>query len=105
METFYKLSKAQLIYLLITLIFISCKSNSKIDNNAIYSFQKQLIEDETTGSNVAMVFKDDKIIYKQFVNSKKEGDKDINDQTVFPVWSMSKPITTVAHAPFRTVFY
>jgi|TARA_B110000003_G_scaffold266829_1_gene294329 CubicO group peptidase (beta-lactamase class C family) len=96
METFYKLSKAQLIYLSITLIFISCKSNSKIDNNAIYSFQKQLIEDETTGSNVAMVFKDDKIIYKQFVNSKKEGDKDINDQTIFPVWSMSKPITTVA---------
>ena len=96
METFYKLSKAQLIYLSITLIFISCKSNSKIDNNAIYSFQKQLIEDETTGSNVAMVFKDDKIIYKQFVNSEKEGDKDINDQTIFPVWSMSKPITTVA---------
>ena len=96
MERFYSLSKAQLIYLSITLIFISCKSNSQIDNNAIYSFQKQLIEDETTGSNVAMVFKDDKIIYKQFVNSKKEGDKDINDQTIFPVWSMSKPITTVA---------
>ena len=96
MERFYSLSKAQLIYLSITLIFISCKSNSQIDNNAIYSFQKQLIEDETTGSNVAMVFKDDKIVYKQFVNSKKEGDKDINDQTIFPVWSMSKPITTVA---------
>ena len=96
MERFYSLSKAQLIYLSITLIFISCKSNSQIDNNAIYSFQKQLIEDETTGSNVAMVFKDDKIVYKQFVNSKKEGDKDINDQTIFPVWSMSKPITIVA---------
>ena len=96
MKRFFKFSKVQLFYLLLILILVSCQSDNKIENNSIYKFQKQLIEDETTGSNVAMVFKDDKIIYKQVVNSEKEGDKNINDETIFPVWSMSKPITTVA---------
>ena len=96
MKRFFKLSKVQLFYLPLILILVSCQSDNKIENNSIYKFQKQLIEDETTGSNVAMVFKDDKIIYKQVVNSEKEGDKNINDETIFPVWSMSKPITTVA---------
>ena len=96
MKSSFKLSKVQLFYLPLILILVSCQSDNKIENNSIYKFQKQLIEDETTGSNVAMVFKDDKIIYKQVVNSEKEGDKNINDETIFPVWSMSKPITTVA---------
>ena len=96
MKRFFKFSKVQLFYLSLILILVSCQSDNKIENNSIYKFQKQLIEDETTGSNVAMVFKDDKIIYKQVVNSEKEGDKNINDETIFPVWSMSKPITTVA---------
>lgn len=96
MKRFFKLSKVQLFYLSLILILVSCQSDNKIENNSIYKFQKQLIEDETTGSNVAMVFKDDKIIYKEVVNSEKKGDKNINDETIFPVWSMSKPITTVA---------
>jgi CubicO group peptidase (beta-lactamase class C family) len=96
MKRFFKFSKVQLFYLSLILILVSCQSDNKIENNSIYKFQKQLIEDETTGSNVAMVFKDDKIIYKEVVNSEKEGDKNINDETIFPVWSMSKPITTVA---------
>ena len=96
MKRFFKFSKVQLFYLSIILILVSCQSDNKIENNSIYKFQKQLIEDETTGSNVAMVFKVDKIIYKEVVNSEKKGDKNINDETIFPVWSMSKPITTVA---------
>ncbi|MBT5417030.1 MAG: beta-lactamase family protein [Cryomorphaceae bacterium] len=96
MKRFFKFSKVQLFYLSIILILVSCQSDNKIENNSIYKFQKQLIEDETTGSNVAMVFKDDKIIYKEVVNSEKKGDKNINDETIFPVWSMTKPITTVA---------
>ena len=95
MKRFFKFSKVQLFYLSLILILVSCQSDNKIENNSIYKFQKQLIEDETTGSNVAMVFKDDKIIYKEVVNSEKKGDKNINDETIFPVWSMSKPITTV----------
>ena len=96
MKSSFKFSKVQLFYLSIILILVSCQSDNKIENNSIYKFQKQLIEDETTGSNVAMVFKDDKIIYKEVVNSEKKGDKNINDETIFPVWSMTKPITTVA---------
>ena len=75
---------------------VACQSNNDSENNAIFKFQKKLIENETTGSNVAMVFKDDKVTYKQVVNSGKDGDKDINDDTIFPVWSMTKPITIVA---------
>jgi CubicO group peptidase (beta-lactamase class C family) len=96
MKRFFKFSKVQLFYLSLILILVSCQSDNKIENNSIYKFQKQLIEDETTGSNVAMVFKDDKIIYKEVVNSEINGDKNINNETIFPVWSMSKPITTVA---------
>lgn len=96
MKSLYKKYKIKSSILIIILIFFSCLSNNNSESNPINKFQKQLIEDETTGSNVAMVFKDDKIIYKQVVNSGKDGDKDINDDTIFPVWSMSKPITTVA---------
>ena len=96
MNSFYKISKNQFYYIFISLIIISCQSNSKIDNNLIQEFQEQLIEDETTGSNVAMVFKDDTVVYKQVVNSGKQGDKNIDDDTIFPIWSMSKPITIVA---------
>ncbi len=96
MKSLYKKYKIKSSILIIILIFFSCLSNNNSESNPINKFQKKLIEDETTGSNVAMVFKDDKIIYKQVVNSGKDGDKDINDDTIFPVWSMSKPITTVA---------
>ena len=96
MYSFFKISIIRLYYIFISLILVSCQSNSEIDNNLIQEFQKQLIKDETTGSNVAMVFKDDEVVYKQVVNSGKEGDKNINDDTIFPVWSMTKPITIVA---------
>ena len=96
MKSLYKKYKLKSSLIIIILIFFSCLSNNNSESNPINKFQKKLIEDETTGSNVAMVFKDDKIIYKQVVNSGKDGDKDINDDTIFPVWSMSKPITTVA---------
>ena len=59
-------------------------------------FQNDLIASEKTGSNVAMVFKDGEIVYNEIVNSGKEGDKEINGETIFPIWSMSKPITIVA---------
>ena len=91
-----KISRAQLYFLSLLLILASCQSNNETETNAIQKFQKQLIEDETTGSNVAMVFKDNQVVYKEIINSGKEGDKNIDDNTIFPVWSMSKPITIVA---------
>ena len=79
---------------IILLIIISGCAQSF--NNSILKFQNDLITSEKTGSNVAMVFKDGKIVYNEIVNSGKEGDKEINGETIFPIWSMSKPITIVA---------
>ena len=79
---------------IILLIIISGCTQSF--NNSILKFQNDLITSEKTGSNVAMVFKDGEIVYNEIVNSGKEGDKEINGETIFPIWSMSKPITIVA---------
>ena len=65
-------------------------------DGAVEEYQRSLIQQETTGSNYVMIFKGGKRIYHKAVESKKPGDKEINDKTVFPIWSMSKPITTVA---------
>jgi CubicO group peptidase (beta-lactamase class C family) len=43
-----------------------------------------------------MIFKDGKVVYNEIVNSNEDGDKAINEETIFPIWSMSKPITIVA---------
>lgn len=62
----------------------------------IQSFQKNLIENEITASNVALVFNDDEVIYHHIENSKNPYGKAIEDNSIFPIWSMSKPITIVA---------
>jgi CubicO group peptidase (beta-lactamase class C family) len=62
----------------------------------IETFQKNLIEDEITASNVALVFKDGQIRYQHIENSKNPNGKAIDNKTIFPIWSMSKPITIVA---------
>jgi len=62
----------------------------------ILSFQRNLIENEITASNVALVFKDGKVIYHNIENSMDPKGRPIYNNTVFPIWSMSKPITIVA---------
>jgi len=62
----------------------------------ISSFQKKLIHNEITGSNVAMVYQDGKVIYHHIENSFHSKGKSINNNSIFPIWSMSKPITIVA---------
>ena len=81
---------------IVLLIFFMFSCNSNIEQNHIQKFQKNLVDSEQTGSNIAMVFKDDKIVYNNIFNSQKEGDKEITDNTIFPIWSMSKPITITA---------
>ena len=66
------------------------------DNKELISFQQSLIDDEITGSNVALIYSKGKKIYHEVVNSNKKGDKAINEKTIFPIWSMTKPITIVA---------
>ena len=62
----------------------------------IQSFQRNLIQSEITASNVALVFKDGKVIYHNIENSMDPNGKPIYNNSVFPLWSMSKPITIVA---------
>lgn len=62
----------------------------------LWAFQASLIEEEITGSNMALVFQDGEVTYRHVENSGKEGDRDITGETLFPIWSMSKPITIVA---------
>jgi CubicO group peptidase (beta-lactamase class C family) len=62
----------------------------------IYKVQSNLIQNQVTGSNVVLVVKNGKTIYHEVVNSGKQGDRDIKEDTIFPIWSMSKPITIVA---------
>lgn len=62
----------------------------------IVSFQKDLIKNEVTASNVAMVFKNGEVIYHNIENSMNPNGKPIYNNSIFPIWSMSKPITIVA---------
>ena len=81
------------IYLFLLTIILGCAQTYE---NSILQFQNELITSEKTGSNIAMVFKDGEVVYNETVNSNKEGDKEINEETIFPIFSMSKPITIVA---------
>ena len=76
------------------LVFFSLFSFSQFD--PIKNFQKKIIADEKTGSNVVMVFQNNRVIFENIENSNKEGDKKINKETIFPIFSMTKPITIVA---------
>jgi CubicO group peptidase (beta-lactamase class C family) len=58
--------------------------------------QASLISEEATGSNIVVVWKDGAEIYRSIENSGRPGDRDITEETLFPIWSMSKPITIVA---------
>ena len=64
-------------------------------SSRIRSCQSQIIEDEVTGSNLVIVGADGTRAMS-VVNSGRPGDRDVDESTVFPVWSMSKPITIVA---------
>lgn len=79
----------------ITLIFLS-SAIAHAGFEPLQHFQKSIIDDEMTGSNVAMVYQNEKTVYYHAENSMKSGDKSVTPKTIFPIWSMSKPITIVA---------
>ena len=64
--------------------------------NAIHELQKKFIADEVCLSNIALVAIDGKVVYHRAAASEFPGDRSITEKTVFPIWSMSKPITSVA---------
>ncbi len=95
--------KSSIIIILFSL-FISAQSENSLPNSVydfsnsdrIIAFQKQIIKDKITGSNQALVFKDGEIVFNHIENSFIKGDHLISNETIFPIWSMSKPITIVA---------
>ena len=87
--------KKIILLLSLLLITFSCQDQTK-NENPIAKFQQNLVDQGITGSNVTQVYKDGKVIYNNITNSGALGDKDINDNTIFPIWSMSKTVTTVA---------
>ena len=62
----------------------------------VRAVQEALIEERITGGNVARVWHDGEVLYEGVVDSGREGDAAVTDDTLFPIWSMSKPITIVA---------
>ena len=58
--------------------------------------QSKLVLDEVTGSNVMLVSQGGRIIYEHVVNSNRKGDRDITNETLFSICSLTKPITIVA---------
>ena len=84
------MKKKYLILLLLVFVF-NCERQHPLQKE-----QQRLIDSEITASNVFKVVQDGEVLYENIQNSGKLGDKEINEKTIFPIWSMSKPITTVA---------
>ena len=85
-----------IIFIISTNLIVADEIKISFDKKKLTAFQKSLINDEITGSNVTLINQNGKTIYHEVVQSGKEGDKNINDQTIFPIWSMTKPVTIVA---------
>ena len=84
----------------ITILFlslISCKERIMFSSSEdlIKKFQKELIEKEITGSNEIVVYKDDSLFYRHKENTNNKYDKNITNETLFALWSMSKVVTTI----------
>lgn len=63
---------------------------------SIEAYQRALIARGVTGSSVAGVYRGSETIAHSVMNSGLPGDTAITAKTIFPIWSMSKPITIVA---------
>lgn len=62
----------------------------------LHAAQESLVEDGICLANVATVVRDGHLVYHRAVSSGHPGDPPIEDNTLFAIWSMTKPITSVA---------
>jgi CubicO group peptidase (beta-lactamase class C family) len=67
-----------------------------IPSAELKELQKKFIENGDTMSNVLRIGGKDSVLYHHIENSVDERDRPISDETLFPIWSMTKPITSVA---------
>ena len=80
-------------------LFLGCgqiEPDYSLVKDRVNSYQRKLIEYEITGSNVFHLFHNGKIQFDSVANSGDSNDLKISDSTIFPIYSMTKPITTVA---------
>ncbi len=84
------------------LAVIACSRNREAGpanqavQKSIEAYQRALIARGVTGGSVAGVFRGADAVAHSIVNSGIPGDRPISANTIFPIWSMSKPITVVA---------
>lgn len=84
------------------LAIVACvgnRSSGTADQNVqrnIEAYQHALIARGVTGGSVAGVFRGGHTLAYSLVNSELAGDTAISANTIFPIWSMSKPITIAA---------
>ena len=92
--------KFKLNNLILFLLFAySCEDqNIRYDDirDSVKAYQVELVNNNVTGSNTVRLYHNNKIQFTNIVNSNKKEDKKINSESIFPIWSMSKPITIVA---------
>ena len=87
---------------LLMLAVIACSRNREAGpaNQAVQknieAYQRALIARGVTGGSVAGVFRGADTVAHSIVNSGIPGDRAISANTIFPIWSMSKPITVAA---------
>ncbi len=72
------------------------KLTQSFPKKSLIALQKSLIAQEECLSNVLQIGMMDEIIYQHIENSKDPRDQPITEKTLFPLWSMTKPITSVA---------
>ena len=72
------------------------QSISPTMSDDLRAVQASVVEDGLSGSNVMIVVQDGEVVHRHVENSGREGDRDIDADTLFPIWSMSKPITIAA---------
>ena len=80
---------------LLSVSILFCQDNKSNSSKSLFDFQKSLIDKKISGSNEIVIFKEGNIVYNNIQNSFKDGDKKITNETLFPIWSMSKVITTI----------
>ena len=84
------------ITILVSLIFCLSSTNASDLETGVRNYQEALIRHGVTGSSIAGVFRGKEKLALSSVASGIAGDKSVSEDTVFPIWSMSKPITIVA---------
>ena len=67
-----------------------------IPSSYLKALQKKFIETGDTMSNVLRIGNKDSVLYHHAENSMDERDRPIDQDTLFPIWSMTKPVTSLA---------